>query len=472
MERSAYGTYIVEPPSSSAGKAEHHRWHESFLPSWRTNTGEPRLLHSYTEAFSGFAAKLTKSELDAMAKKPGFIRAFPDRTLQLMTTHTPEFLGLRNCTGFWSNAGYGKGVIIGLLDTGIYAAHPSFGDHVISPPPARWKGWCKAAHCNNKLVGVTSFVGVDSHDQDGHGTQTSSTAAGNFVSGASFHGHGSGIASGIAPGAHIAMYKVCKAGDCEESAILAGIDAAIKDGVDVLSISLADSGNIFDDYKNAISIGSFSAVSKGIVVVCAAGNSGSTRSSVKNDAPWQLTVAAGSVDRSFGAGVHLGNGRSVQGEALTQFPKKPSSRSYPLHYDEKLPDCKYDDVSHLAGKILVCENSFTQEQEAEIHHIMGAGAAGMVLYNDMVTQYSTILRFYNSSVVQMTAHDGGVITSYARERAAANGSAALVYYNNTLLGVRPAPIVAWFSSRGPSATRAQAGHIGAGAQHPRRVDAK
>uniref|UniRef100_A0A8R7PA58 Peptidase S8/S53 domain-containing protein n=1 Tax=Triticum urartu TaxID=4572 RepID=A0A8R7PA58_TRIUA len=120
-----------------------------------------------------------------MAKKPGFVRAFPDRTLQLMITHTPEFLGLRNGTGFWNQGGYGKGVIIGLLDSGIYAAHPSFNDHGVPPPPARWKGSCEAARCNNKIIGAKSLIaGDDSGDGDGHGTHTSSIAAGNFVAGA------------------------------------------------------------------------------------------------------------------------------------------------------------------------------------------------------------------------------------------------------------------------------------------------
>jgi subtilisin family serine protease len=124
---------------------------------------------------------------------------------------------------------------VGLLDSGIHAPHPSFDDHGIPPPPSKWKGSCKAARCNNKLIGAKSLVGDDeSGDDDGHGTHTSSTAAGNFVTGASYHGLGAGIAAGIAAGAHIAMYKVCTSSGCTESAILAGLDAAIKDGVDVL----------------------------------------------------------------------------------------------------------------------------------------------------------------------------------------------------------------------------------------------
>uniref|UniRef100_A0ACD5WNX1 Uncharacterized protein n=1 Tax=Avena sativa TaxID=4498 RepID=A0ACD5WNX1_AVESA len=448
---SAYRVYIVlvEPPRSVVGEDAHRRWHESFLPI--SSTGEStksRLLHSYTEVFSGFAARLTKAEIETVAKKPGYVRAFLGRTLQLMTTHTPAFLGLKNGTGFWSDAGYGKGVIIGVLDTGIHATHPSFDDHGVPPPPKRWKGSCKEARCNNKLIGAKSFVGndnSDSGDEVGHGTHTSSTAAGNFVPGASDHGLGTGTAAGIAPADHVAMYKVCNGTSCDESAMLAGLDAAIKDGVDVLSLSIGGSSVSFD--QDPIAIGAFSAVSKGILVVCAAGNDGPTAGWVTNAAPWLLTVAAGSVDRSFGAEVHLGNGKSIHGEALTQ-KGKPSSKSYPLLFSEEHQYCEYEDYSHVTGKILICKDLMLNAQKYYIHDAIGAGAAGVVLFNDKASGYTIDLRDYNSSVVQVNAADGVVLTSYATS--SKSRSVATFTYNNTLLGIRPAPIVTGFSSRGPS----------------------
>lgn len=61
-------------------KEAHRRWHQSFLPDTLTGSGEARLLRSYTNVFNGFAARLTDAELEAVAKKPGFLRAFPERT--------------------------------------------------------------------------------------------------------------------------------------------------------------------------------------------------------------------------------------------------------------------------------------------------------------------------------------------------------------------------------------------------------
>ncbi|EMS46560.1 Subtilisin-like protease [Triticum urartu] len=449
-QTSAYHTYIVlvEPPPPGVDEEGHRRWYETFLPSSHIGeSGEPRLLHSYTEVFSGFTAKLTEAELDVVAKNPRFVRAFPDQTLQLMTTHTPEFLGLKNGTGFWSDAGYGKGVIVGLLDTGIYASHPSFDDHGVPPPPMKWKGSCKAVRCNNKLIGAKSVVGDDgSYDYDGHGTHTSSIATGNFVTGASDHGVGTGTASGIAPGAHIAMYKVCTNRGCKVSIIMAGMDAAIKDGVDVLSLSLGSRTTV-SFINDPIAIGAFSAISKGIIVVCAAGNRGPTPRSITNDAPWLLTVAAGSVDRRFDAGVHLGNGKRIDGEALTKVTK-PTSNPYPLLYSEEHRFCQNEDHGFVAGKVIVCQATTPANQYSDIARLMAAGAAGVVLFNNQAAGYTIALHDYKAGVVQVTSADGITIAAYAKS--ATNGAVATFTYNNTVLGVRPSPVVASFSSRGPS----------------------
>ncbi|XP_047085242.1 subtilisin-like protease [Lolium rigidum] len=454
-DTSSSRTYIVlvQPPPSNASEDVHRRWHESFLPSTLTGgSSETRLLHSYTEVFSGFAARLTEAEVDAVAKKPGFVRAFPDRKLQLATTHTSEFLGLKKGTGIWSSADYGKGVIIGLLDSGIYAAHPSFDDHGVPPPPARWKGSCSASRCNNKLIGAKSFVGGDSGDTVGHGTHTSSTAAGNFVTGASYKGVGAGTAAGIAPAAHIAMYKVCSDENCDSSAILAGLDEAVKDGVDVVSVSLGGDARISFE-QDPLALGAFRAVSKGITVVCAAGNNGPTPISVTNDSPWVLTVAAGSMDRSFAASVYLGNGRRINGEALNQLAAKTSSpKRYPLLYSEVEHSCQFaGDFGSVPGKIVVCLATNTREQVSQIQSVMDAGAAGVILYNLGDIGYTTIVRDYNSSVVQVTSADGAVLMDYATSSKNNTAPSASVTYNNTLLGARPAPVVAFFSSRGPSA---------------------
>ncbi|XP_021800924.1 subtilisin-like protease SBT1.2 [Prunus avium] len=312
-EQNNLQTYIiwVEKPVSQNSFAQSHEdlesWYQSFLSETSENSNQlmkQRMVHTYRNVAIGFAAKLMPEEVKAMEKKEGFVSAHPERILPLQTTHSPDFLGLHQGSGLWEQTNYGEGVIIGVLDTGVAPYHPSFSDEGVSPPPAKWKGKCdfNATLCNKKLIGAKDFIGSSKgkptgsapFDQDGHGTHTSSTAAGNFVEGASAFGVANGTAVGMAPYAHLAIYRVCDFG-CAEGDILAAMDAAVEDGVDVLSLSLG--GPSIPFYGDVIAVGAFGATQKGIFVSCAAGNSGPYHGSLSNEAPWILTVGASTTDR-------------------------------------------------------------------------------------------------------------------------------------------------------------------------------
>lgn len=95
--------------------------------------------------------------------------------------------------------------------------------------------------------------------------------------------------------------------------MLAGMDDAVSDGVDVLSLSLGYNNVPPNYYKSdPISVGGLHATLKEVVVVASAGNSGPKVSSVSNVAPWILTVGANTVDRTFPATVILGDGTLLQ----------------------------------------------------------------------------------------------------------------------------------------------------------------
>nr|GEV68144.1 peptidase S8/S53 domain-containing protein [Tanacetum cinerariifolium] len=144
---------------------------------------------------------MSADQAHVMESLGGVLFVSPEKRYELHTTHSPNFLGLRQNTGLWKDSNYGVGTVTGVIDSGITPGHPSFNDNGMLPPPPRWKGKCEMAGCNNKLIGIRNFVSHDSAiDNDGHGTHTSS---------------------------------------CSSIAILAAMDTAIEEGVDVLSISLA-----------------------------------------------------------------------------------------------------------------------------------------------------------------------------------------------------------------------------------------
>lgn len=91
--------------------------------------------------------------------------------------------------------------------------------------------------------------------------------------------------------------------------ILAAFEAAIEDGVDIISISI---GGISPNYTDdSIAIGAFHAMKKGIITVASAGNDGPSENSVVNHAPWIFTVGASGIDRAFRSRVVLGNGQTL-----------------------------------------------------------------------------------------------------------------------------------------------------------------
>jgi subtilisin family serine protease len=451
-----YIVFVEPPPAHLHGndEAAYRRWHESFL----TALGGPgrRVRHSYSSVLSGFAARLTDAQVAAVSRKPGFLRAFPERRLHLMTTHTPAFLGLTPDRGVWNATSYGEGVVVGVLDTGIDAAHPSFGDAGMPPPPDTWKGACAPpVRCNNKLVGAASFVTGDGADDEvGHGTHTAATAAGRFVKGVSAFGLGAGTAAGTAPRAHVAMYKVCDAQGCFESDLLAGMDAAVRDGVDVVSLSLGGPSVPFD--KDPVAIGAFAATAKGVPVVCACGNSGPMPSTLSNEAPWVLTTAAGSLDRSFRAAVRLGDGQTFEGESLTQ-DNRFGSRAYPLYYSRGSNYCDYFDDVNITGAVVVCDTETPVPPTSSIDAVRQAGGAGVVFVNEADFGYTIVLeKMYDDlPMTQVTVADGKKIMGYAMSKGGPSSSTggsrtATIVFNSTLIGVKPAPTVAAFSSRGPS----------------------
>ncbi|KDP25557.1 hypothetical protein JCGZ_20713 [Jatropha curcas] len=283
----------------------------------------------------GFAAKLTAEEAKAIEMREGVVLARPQRMVTLHTTHTPSFLRLQQNLGLWKQSNYGKGVIIGLVDSGIAPDHPSFNGEGIPPPPAKWKGKCElngTLSCNNKLIGARNFATNrnDLVDREEHGTHTASTAAGSPVYGVSYFGQANGTAVGIAPLAHLTMHKI-SAGDGKagESEFLAAFDAAVADGVDVLSLSAGiGSDPVYDD---AIAIATHAAIQKGLFVSCSAGNEGPHYRTLSNEAPWLLTVGVSTVDRAIRATVLLGNNAELNGESLFQ-PKNFRPKLLPLVY--------------------------------------------------------------------------------------------------------------------------------------------
>ncbi|CAI0440286.1 unnamed protein product [Linum tenue] len=384
------------------------------------------IFYSYSSIINGFAAVLEDDEAEMLSGHPGVVSVLPDKVNQLHTTRSWEFMGLEDSNGgipeesIWKAANFGEDVIIANLDTGVWPESPSFNCTVSETIPSRWKGQCDSSSgfkCNRKLIGARYFNQGASADTDGHGSHTLSTAAGCLVPGANFLGSANGTAKGGSPKAWVATYKVCYGG-CYDADILAGFDAAIQDGVDIISLSLGSFSPVAYS-SDSIAIGSFHAVKNGITVVASAGNSGPYASSVVNVAPWMLTVAASSVDRQFESDVILGNGQKIKGISFNT-DTLPPGNLYPLinAVDAKSSDADPSDAkycysstlepSKVKGQIVVCISSSDDvEKSLEVSQ---AGGVGVVLVNSYSDSPTPKAHYLPTSMV--SKKDGDSILAY------------------------------------------------------------
>nr|AGT17100.1 serine protease [Saccharum hybrid cultivar R570] len=448
-------TYIVylNPALKPSPYATHVHWHHAHLDSLSLDPAR-HLLYSYTTAApSAFAARLLPSHVAALRSHPAVASVHEDVLLPLHTTRSPSFLHLPQYNAPEADGG-GPDVIIGVLDTGVWPESPSFGDAGLGPVPARWRGSCEtnatdfpSSMCNRKLIGARAFfrgyssgaggngsrVSADlmsPRDHDGHGTHTASTAAGAVVANASLLGYASGTARGMAPGAR----------------------KAIDDGVDVLSLSLG--GGAFPLSRDPIAVGALAATRRGIVVSCSAGNSGPSPSSLVNTAPWIITVGAGTLDRNFPAYVELGNGETHAGMSLYSGDGLGDDK-IPLVYNKGIRAGSNSsklclegtlDAAEVKGKVVLCDRgSNSRVEKGQI--VKQAGGVGMVLANTAQNGEEVVADSHLLPAVAVGAKSGDAIRRYVESDA--NPEVALTF-DGTALGVRPAPVVAAFSSRGPN----------------------
>lgn len=476
-------TYIVhmkhhQKPSSYE---THHDWYSAHLQSLTTSAPES-LLYTYTTAYHGFAATLTVDQADSLRRSDYVVGVYEDTVYNLHTTRTPEFLGLNTELGLGSGSGFSPNqlnqashdVVVGVLDTGVWPESKSFDDAGMPAIPLRWKGRCESGPdfnpnlCNKKLIGARFFSKgfhmaagnypkkmreVDSpRDIDGHGTHTASTAAGAQVANASLLGYASGVARGMATAARVAAYKVCWKAGCFGSDILAGMDTAIADGVNVLSMSLG--GGSAPYYRDTIAIGAFTAAEMGIFVSCSAGNSGPSKASLANVAPWIMTVGAGTLDRDFPAYASLGNGHRFTGVSLYS-GKGMGNKPVGLIYNKG--SNKTSSSSNLClpgtlepaftrGNVVMCDRGINARVEKGAV-VKAAGGVGMILANTAESGEELVADSHLLPAVAVGKKVGDLIRDYVASTAVPT---AVLGFGGTVLDIKPSPVVAAFSSRGPN----------------------
>ena len=292
-----------------------------------------RVFHQYQHAFNGFSISISAENVAQIEKLPGVKAVHPVRLERLLTDVGPQWIGADEV---WNNSGpggpagtRGEGIVVGIIDSGINNDHPSFAE--ISPADGfvhtnplgdgNSLGYCadNPGFCNNKLIGAYDFIwdlvsaepgAIDDEtpqDEDGHGSHTAGTVAGNPVD-TTFQGIDVSI-SGVAPRANIIAYDVCfdhenpDLAGCAGDALVAAVNQVIADGlVNVINYSISGGNN---PYSDPVSQAFLNATNAGVTIVASAGNSGPGPGTLGHQEPWTISVGAATHNRWFAKSVSV-----------------------------------------------------------------------------------------------------------------------------------------------------------------------
>ena len=368
----------------------------------------------FVTAYGGVAAQIPANSVADLLKVAGVAAVQSDNLEQPLSDAT----GFIGATAVWPGLGgqdnAASNVVVGVIDTGIWPEHPMLVDRLPAFGRTFGTNSCQfgdgtdTAHlgptfaCNDKLVaayaktatymanvgaGAEEFCNNTTHkcsarDPEGHGTHTTTTAAGARVDSASLYGVERGPVSGVAPGARVIMYRVCLAAGCFSSDSVAAVNQAITDDVDVINFSISGGRN---PYTDPVELAFLDAFRAGISVNASAGNSGPGSATVDHGGPWVTTVGASTSDRFFTSTLQLtadgGATFSMPGVTLTN----GISTATPVVLAESIPGedvlCQTPLAAGSAtGKIVACRRG-TNARVDKGFNVKQGGAAGMILYN-------------------------------------------------------------------------------------------
>jgi minor extracellular serine protease Vpr len=413
--------------------------------------------------------------VDQVAALPGVKSVRKARTYKTNLDHA---LPLHHVPNAWSVVGgmasAGAGIKIGMIDSGIDITHPGMQDSTLQTPSGfpKVNADSDVAFTNSKVIVARSYAALfttvesdlSARDVDGHGTLTAMTAAGAQNTGPY------GTITGVAPKAWLGAYKVNGAsGEASDDVIQMAIDDAVKDGMDVINLSLGGTAPRLSD-DSLIQVPLANATALGVVVVVSAGNdsvqsSGWDPNTVGSPgtSPSAITVGASYNDRVFfPAAVMVTGGTAPFGAitdggpgAINPLPSGPvSGQLFDVSTLDTIGDaCLPFPRGTMTGTIaLIIRGTCTFE--AKMNDVQGAGAVGALIYTLPGTDLST---FNGGAFAAGAATLPAVIVANVdgvaiKQQFAANPSVtATLNFTPTSINESVQPnYVAFFSGMGPN----------------------
>lgn len=396
------------------------------LSAFASDTGPKSgkiVLGEYQSAFNGIALNITEQESNELKGMAGVKSVYPNYVVEIMLTDSPSFLGVNDIWKMTDSTGMnvtGKNITISIIDTGIDYTHPDLGG-------------CFGPGC--KVVGGYDIYNDDSDPMDdhGHGTHVAGIAAGN------------GVLKGVAPDATLYAYKTLSyQGSGFMSDIITAIEMSVdpdqngdfSDHVDVISMSLGGLGDFYSPESIAVD----NAVSAGVVVVVAAGNSGPQDKTILSPGVARKAITVGasynknadSVESKILINDNAINAIYVRNSSISSVTADIIFASYGVINDFAELDA--------SGKIVLIERGQITTYDKTMNAIE-AGAVGVIIFNNGSGIFSDSLKSKaDIPVVTISGSDGALIKTLISSN---QTSASLKSYFNPYR-------LADFSSRGPA----------------------
>ncbi|MGZ9586106.1 S8 family serine peptidase [Paenibacillus marinisediminis] len=353
---------------------------QSEFQSYTENQLQAQVTQTYDTVFNGMAMEIAANKVDVLLSNPLVKAVYPNNEMfaspvehasALKAEQTvAEYLG---AGAFWNKGIKGEGIKVGVLDTGMDYNHPDLKSNY--------------------------FGGYDAYDDDDNPFETRpqdrpanmppvnergnayETSHGTHVAGIiAGSGTVAGGMKGVAPEADLYAYRVLGPyGSGSTETVLSGIDHAVKDGMDVINLSLGSEDN---DQYSADSVALNNAMLKDIVVVVSSGNSGPGHSTAGTPSVAETVISVGNTTLPTLSPTITVLGKTYVGDMLANSVELGDlvNQSLPVVH-AGLGSVKDFEGIDVKGKIaLIQRGGFSFGEKAS--NAQQAGAKAVIIYNN------------------------------------------------------------------------------------------
>ncbi|KQX68448.1 S8 family serine peptidase [Paenibacillus sp. Root444D2] len=427
--KQAVGGVSISPAVAQKDAEDNHDVFKQFLQKMKPSTkskpgitpfmiGEEalKITREYHHAFNGVAMTLPGTDVETLLKSGVVNRIWKDNIVRLdpkemeiaSVPNGPQLqqitddnrIPLEGIDVLHSKGIKGKGVKVGVLDTGIDYNHPDL--------KAVYKGYTAQPNVDPKSIDPVTVKGWDFIDNDADPMETTYndwvavgkpsgatyfTSHGTHVSG-TIAGQGTNnVASpvlGVAPDVDLYVYRVLGPyGTGPESGIIAAIDKSVQDGMQVINLSL---GATYNDPLAPEAIAINNATLSGVVCLVAAGNSGPNERTVTVPGTTALGITVGASDFSMAIPTVSA---SVYSSVVTQLPDMKllaknfndnlgdlTGKTFPIVYAGLGMSADFEGKDFTGKVALIARGENALDEK--VVNARAAGAKAVLMYNNVV----------------------------------------------------------------------------------------